>query len=200
MENNTTSFFKPSEVRKRLAPNFTDEELLEKFPDRNSSLLEEYVNYIQDGIESVYETLDKNLSLMHIGFDIDYKDRKYKFTPPTTKEEQKQHEREKKKFIKLLLSDCLKDSLNSVIKKKLSTKWHMILSFDEQYLTKWEQQEPITADQVYALVEDPDAPRERAVDLSSQYVHAQRPDMTPEKFQEFIAKKFEQQLHENKEN
>lgn len=164
----------------------------------NKSLLEEYVAYIQDGIESVYETLDKNLSLMHIGFDIDYRDRKFKFTPPTTKEEHKQHIKDKKKFIKLLLSDCLKDALDSVIKKKLTTRWHMVVAFDELNLSSWETVVPSDMATATYDIEDPNETGERAVDLTSQYVHAQRRDMTPEKFQEFISKKFEQQLHDAK--
>jgi len=151
--------------------------------------MQEFITPIQDNLAELYKKLDKQLSLNWIGFDIYYKDAYYSFYPPTTPKEQKLLNRDKKKFIRKLLKDTLKDVVDAIV-DEFKPNWGNIISFDDAYLSKWEERMPGEVSESYDVAGETTDTKEKRLDTDSLHLFAQRKDLTPEMWQEFFTKKF----------
>jgi hypothetical protein len=154
--------------------------------------MQEFITPIQCNLIELYKKLNKQLSLDWIGFDIDYKESHYSFYPPTTPKEQKILDRHKKAFIKRLLKDTIKKAIDDIA-DEFEPDWGSVISFDDQYLSKWEELSPEdVAGTSYEVIDKENGMgiRAKALDVDSQYVFAQKKDLTPEMWQEFFENKF----------
>ena len=155
--------------------------------------MQEFITPIQDNLIELYKKINKQLSLDWIGFDIDYKESHYSFYPPTTPKEQRVLDRHKKAFIKRLLKDTLKKAVDAIADDEIESPWGSIISFDDQYLSKWESLTPEdVAGASYEIIDKEHGMgiKAKALDTDSQYVFAQKKDLTPEMWQEFFENKF----------
>lgn len=153
--------------------------------------MQEFITPIQDNLIELYKKLNKQLSLDWIGFDIDYKESHYSFYPPTTPREQKILDRHKKVFIKRLLKDTIKKAIDDIA-DEFEPDWGSVISFDDQYLSKWETIDTDLTANSYEIIDKEHGMgiKSKALDTDSQYVFAQKKDLTPEMWQEFFETKF----------
>lgn len=151
--------------------------------------MQEFITPIQNNLVELYKKLDKQFSLNWIGFDIDYKDTHYSFYPPTTPKEQKLIDRDKKKFIRKLLKDTLKDAVDAIV-DEFEPDWGSIICFDDMYLSKWESITPGEVSESYAVVVEATDTKEKRLNIESLHLFAQRKDLTAEMWQDFFTKKF----------
>jgi len=160
--------------------------------------MQEFITPLQQNIKALYEKLNKQLSLDWIGFDIDYKESHYSFYPPTTPQEQKYLDKQKKAFIKRLLKDTLKQAVDAIVQNQ-QPEWGAIVSFDDPYLSKWETIEPSEQPALYEVIDEQNNSGIRAKPLTtdSQYVFAERQDLTPEMWQKFFEDKFKNTFDSN---
>jgi hypothetical protein len=155
--------------------------------------MQEFITPLQENLKNIYTKLHKQLSLEWIGFDIDYKDTHYSFYPPTTLQEHKILEKQKKKFIKQILKKKLKDAVDAIA-DEFEPDWGLLISFDDEYLSKWEEINPGEPSEVYEVSGETTDTKEKKLDTDSIILMAQRKDMTPEKWQEFFTNKFNDSL------
>jgi hypothetical protein len=152
--------------------------------------MQEYTQAIHENLVLIYEKLDRNLSLNHIGFDIDYGPDNYLFYAPTTKKEKREQEKLRKKFIKKILKQALKEELDSLFfSKPHANIWDAVVSFSDEYLSNFEPVDLSAVSQAYQISDETTQTKSKALDLNSQYVFFERPDLTQEMIDEFFASK-----------
>lgn len=151
--------------------------------------MKELIISLRKSIEDVYKKLDKQLSLEWIGFDIDYKNTHYSFYPPTTLQEHRILEKQKKKFIKQVLKKTLKDVVDAIADSHVPDLG-MIMSFDDEYLSKWEERSASEILKEYEVHDETTNTKDKKLDTNSIILMSQRKDLTPEIWQEFFANKF----------
>lgn len=154
------------------------------------------VREIDIKLKEIYRKLDQQLSLDRIGFDINFKESNYSFYPATTPAEQRKMQKKRTVFIKRLLKDVLKNAVDAAVDGELrrSTEsiWASVISFDNAFLSSWDSEIINEDTQEIRYQEDAvvNTGQQRDLDYDSQYIFAQRQDLTPEMFQEFIQKKY----------
>jgi hypothetical protein len=153
----------------------------------------EHTQQIRKSLYAIYEQLNKNLSLDHLGFDIEYDKNNYYFSPPTTKSEVREQKKLRKRFITKLLKKCLKDQLKEVLLFPIdvpSSAWDSVISFSDEHLSSWDiidstELIPVDNEEVH----QESSIRYRPLDQDSQYIHMQREGITFEDMEKFFESK-----------
>lgn len=146
--------------------------------------MQEYTNKITSDVYGLMDTLDAQLSLDYIAYDIEFQGKKFHFGGATTMQESEKLQEDKREFIQLLLSDAF----YKLLKDQDENAWEYVLQFKAQ--SREEVASPISKEQ-YAEAKQIAAEKAKAVNLESIYVNMEREDWSEDKSFALIMKKEE---------
>ncbi|HVW99280.1 MAG TPA: hypothetical protein VHA52_02400 [Candidatus Babeliaceae bacterium] len=161
--------------------------------------MHEHIEKIRTSLQALYDQLDRNLSLDYVSFNIEYNNDYYYFYTPTTLQEKREQQQLRKRFIKKILKQALKEELNSLFltdplyKEGLRYNiWNAIKSFSEEYLSKFEAVNEINTSEAYEIndVCPEIGKKARPLDLDSHAVFFQQENLSDEQVEQFFKRKY----------
>lgn len=140
--------------------------------------LESHIKQLSTGLLGLFSTFEDILSTHNKNFDVEFKGCKFAFHPATTKKEYVRMQFERRKLMKLVIRDCVKEALRSLPSSSIDPKsWDYIMAFTWGVDPKDMQFEKVDVKEVYA-VGDAEFGKSRPLNTESHYVQSQRPEET----------------------
>jgi len=160
--------------------------------------MELIINTIVENIELLYKQLDEVLCNQGVSFDVQYGNKHFSLMAPIDKEHGRQLKRDRHRFITLMLKNAITQEIKNVPKSnRYNPYWHIVRSFQKEYLSTWEKLNPGEISDVYEVPGETTELRSKPLNLDSLDVNNQRKDWTHQKQLEFINKKYDVPVSES---
>ena len=153
---------------------------------------------ISKNLAELCKKIDKVLSQDHVLFDIEFGRNKFKFYCPTTRKDERKLRKERKRLIKMLLADALKELVEEVVASDFDNlpdvydrAWKRVSQLQNMCVKKEDVASKISASE-YETIKLGDKDKSKPLNFETYQVEMQRPEPDVERFMKFICGKLDE--------